>query len=446
MALVHEALIGYLEDDYLSGPYMGGTNGVHLPTQFEVVIVDSQKNLGSQFEAQIINQAIANSQFLKGNLFHYQCDSGYLEGGYLEDAYLSDRLCVALSTQFEVVINDQLKNTGTQFEAVIQDLLKATGSQYEAVINSQKNLGTQFNASITRLLNTQFQVVLYNTTQTRVLCDFASRGLPTSQGGTGGQNWTATIGGSPVTKPGDFSPNNLNTDIVEQRWESTAGSISNVNLDCDTEIPQGVTIDTLAILDHNISPGGTITLLGSDDSNFATIDTTIPISITEENIYYIAPSFPTTIDQNRYWRLNINDSANIDNFLRIGTIIFGNSTILSEATCTTDKIKRTTKHFADRIRTEGFTTVSNDRALKRKIDMRFENIKFGSGDFAKLDEVFRAARTSLKCLWIPFPGTPGRFAVFGKIVQLPTEEHNVKSTTDIDMDLITFNLTVDESF
>ena len=446
MPFDHEPLVGYLEDPYLEGPYMGGTNGVHLPMQFNVKIENGSKTLNAQYESRIDDSKITHAQFLKGNLFHYHCESGYLEGPYLGRAYLTEQLCVALSLQFDVQIGG-LKDTQAQFEAQIVDALKIIGAQYEGVIvDSEKILHAQFNASITKLLNAQFQSVLYNTTQLRVLCDFASRGLPVSQGGTGGQNWTATVGGSPITKPGDFSPNNVNTDIVEQRWESVAGAISNVNLDCDTEISQGVTIDTLAILDHNISPGGTLTLQGSDVANFAVIDTTISIPITEENIFYIAPSFPTSQDQNRYWRFNINDPLNNDNFLRIGTIVFGNSTVLSEATCITDKIKRTTKHFADRIRTEGFTTVSNDRALKRKIDMRLENIKFGTGDFLKLQDVFRAARTSLKCLWIPFPGIPGRFAVFGKITQLPTEEHNVKSTTDIDLDLITFNLTVDESF
>ena len=446
MALVHESLTGYLEDAYLEEPYLSGVLGVKLPAQFEVVN-NSQKALGAQFNAQILDsQKITHAQFKKGNLTHRQC-GGYLVDDYLTGAYLSESLCVSLPAQFNVQILDLTKSLGAQFNAQILDFKKNLGAQFNVqILDSQKITHAQFNSTITKALGAQFQVLLYNTTQTRILCDFLSRGLPTSQGGTGGQNWTATIGGVPITKVGDFSPNNLNTDIVEQRWESTAGSIANVNLDVDTEISQGVTIDTLAILDHNFSSGGTLTLQGSNTSDFSVINTVINLPITGDNIYYIAPSFPTSSDQNRYWRFNINDPLNSDNFLRVGTIIFGNAVIMSEDTCITDRIKRTNKHFADRIRTEGFTTVSNDRTIKRKIDLRFENIKFGSGDFQKLDQIFMTSRTSLKCLWIPFPGTPGRFAVFGKLAQLPQEDHNVKSTADVDLDFVSFNLTIDESF
>lgn len=489
MAFVHETITGYLDDDYLTEEYLGGTLAVRAPAQFEVKIVDSsksinaqyeakieatkrtgaqfentalnipkrigaqfeskildlQKSIGAQFEADLGSEIRMPAQFIISGIVHRICE-GYLDGEYLEDAYLAARLCASLHSQFNVQIESE-KRTGAQFEAQIIDLQKQMPAQYEAkIVDFQKSIGAQFNAAITKLLNAQFQVVLYNITQTRILCDFASRGQSVAQGGTGGLNWTAKIGAVDITKPGDFSPNNLNTDIVEQRWESTAGSISNVNLDVDTEISQGVTIDTLAILDHNFSPGGTLVLQGSNVSNFAVINTTITLPITEENIFYIAETFPTATDQNRYWRFNINDPLNNDGFLRVGTIVFGNAVILSEQNCVTDKIKRTTAHFADRIRTEGFTTVSNDRAIKRKIDLRFENIKFGLGDFEKLDDIFRTARTSLKCLWIPTPQIPGRFAVFGKITQLPTEEHNVKSRTNFDLDLITFNLSIDESF
>ena len=445
MALVHEPLIGYLEDPYLEGPYLGGTNGAHLPAQFEVVVADSLKTTNAQFEAIIDATKITNAQFFKGVLTHKFCESGYLEGDYLEQGYLAERYCVSLPAQFEVLVEEE-KILNAQFEAQIVDFEKILNAQFEGRIDYQNILNAQFTVSITNLLNAQFQVVLYNSTQLRILCDFASRGLTIAEGGSGGNNWTAKIGAGDVTAPGDFSASNLNTDIVEERWQSTNGSIGNVNLDCDSEIPQGVTIDTLAILDHNISPGGILNLQGSDLANFSVINVTIPLPVTEENIYYIAPTFPTSIAQNRYWRFNINDPVNQDNFLRIGTIIFGNSIILSQNSCVTDKVRRKRRHFADSIRTESFTTASNDRALKRQVTLNFKDLKFGTGDFSKLDDIFRVARTSLKCLWVPYPQIPDRFAVFGKLTDLPEEEHNDKSTTDIDLDYINFTITIDESF
>jgi len=88
---------------------------------------------------------------------------------------------------------------------------------------------------------------------------------------------------------------------------------------------------------------------------------TINLDATEENIYYIAPEFPT--QQYRYWRFVINDVTNPDTYLQIGTIIFG-TTVILQGECFVDELTRRTKHFSDKVQTEGFTNVSNDRALE----------------------------------------------------------------------------------
>ena len=72
-------------------------------------------------------------------------------------------------------------------------------------------------------------------------------GFPAGQG----QSWRSNS-----TAAGDFSPFNLNTDLVEQKWRSA--TLTGINLDCDTERAQGVFMDTLGILEHNLTTSATV--------------------------------------------------------------------------------------------------------------------------------------------------------------------------------------------
>jgi hypothetical protein len=274
----------------------------------------------------------------------------------------------------------------------------------------------------------QILFTLYNTYNLRILCDFPSRG-------TTGLNWTASS-----TATGDFSVYNLNTDIVEQVWRSVSGVKTGVVLTCDTEIAQGVFLDTLAMLNHNLTRSATVQFQGSNDAGFATIGFDENLEALDDvNLYYIAPTLPQV--SFRYWRFIINDSTNTNDSLQIGTIVFGPSVIF-QGECFVDQVQRGTKHFSDKIETEGFTNVSNDRALKYSTQLEFKFLNFQKGNYRNIRNIFRTARTSLKCLWIPTPQFPERFAVFGKLTQIPVETHKVISE---DADYVSFNLEVDES-
>jgi hypothetical protein len=127
--------------------------------------------------------------------------------------------------------------------------------------------------------------------------------------------------------------------------------------------------------------------------------------------------------------------------LQIGTIVFGSS-IIFQGECFVDQVTRSTKHFSDKIETEGFTNVSNDRALKYAVGLDFRSLRYNRGNYNNIRGVFDFARTSLKCLWIPTPQYPQRFAVFGKLASIPVETHNVKGET---LDFVDFSIELDES-
>jgi len=291
----------------------------------------------------------------------------------------------------------------------------------------------------------QTKVVLYNTDNLRILCDYPSRGLATPSGGNNswgnpdgtGQNWKATS-----TEPSgtnDFDVANVNTDITEQYWRSATGVLVSINLDCDTE-GSGIFSDTLALLNTNLTTSALINYQASNDSNFASIEfsTFITPEIDGDNVW-VSPELP--INSYRYWRVAINDPTNTDNFVRVGTIIFGSSVIFS-GECFVDRVEFEKVNFTDSIVTEGQTTIQNDRGVKKKVRLGFRNLDYNLSNFSAIQEIFSYARTVLKCLWIPTPDYPKRFMVFGKLARIPKEVHNVKAQ---DINYVDFNVEVDES-
>lgn len=363
---------------------------------------------------------------------------GYLAQPYLSNNYLSDTADHQVLCQVELIdivtAGDKKKNTEIRRGKVMHQV-NPPGSGYLAQPYLSLNyfgeyMAGQMNTQVQRIqakrLLSQVLRVLYNTKRLRVLCDFPSRG-------TTGLNWTSTS-----TASGDYSVNNLNTDIVEQVWRSVS-SVTSVTLNCDTEIVQGAFIDTLGILNHNMTTSASIVLQGANNAGFSPVGETINITPRRDNIYYIAPTLP--VAGYRYWRFIINDPTNPDGYIRIGTIVFGSATILTDENMT-NEVSLTTKHFSDKVNTEGFTNVSNDRALKYSVGLEFRNLDYNRENYEFLREVFDVARTSLKCLWIPTPQYPERFAVFGKLTAIPTEKHNALSEQ---ADYIDFSIEVDES-
>jgi hypothetical protein len=479
--MTNPVIYGYLERPYLNDSYLGGYVLDHLASQVTLVIRDdkssasqvnrviqsnnylgSQVNrdvgniveIGSQVELKIADDKSLGSQvdrFYSGAesslasevrrekyISHWMCDElGYLSQNYLENRYLIAGFCAHIGTQIQRVIKDHKKELASEVELVIADN-KIIGSEVERVIDDYVYLGSQIQMIHALSLGSQVRFVLYNTTKIRILCDYPSRGTAGAGNNAWGNakgtglNWLASS-----TMAGDFDSSNLNTDIVEQVWRSN--SVLTATLACDTELNQGTAPDTFAILNHNFTTSAVVLFEGSNDSTFASVGLTIPIYPDAINAYYIAPTLPT--NQYRYWRLNISDPTNSYGYLQVGTIIFG-SAIIFQGEDIVDSIRRRSRHFSDKVETEGFSNVSNDRALKRAITLGFNSLDYNKGNFANLSSVFETARTSLKCLWIPDPQDPKRFAVFGKLVEIPEEEHRNYGDA---ANLVSLTVEVDES-
>jgi len=420
---------------------------------------------GLQFQSFIATNNPLGVEFIGARGWpHYQCGPGYLEEfGYLMDwPYLAPRICVAGGAQFEA-ISQQLKEYGLQvlakdyddnsvgmqfqgkiFEAPLVGVqfagkryesaliglqfqgkiyeTETYGEQFQGKIYEAPASGLQFEALRIYSVGMQVRVAIYNTTNLRILLDFPSRG-------TSGTNWTASSTSPSSTNA--FNVNNLNTDIVEQAWRSAPGT--SATLTCDTQNPSGVFVDTVALLNHNLSGGATVVMQASTDG----ISWVPYANLTNEreNMYWLAPSLPLT--PYRYFRFIINDSG--ASYLQVGTIVFG-SAIIFQGECFVDTVRFGKKQFADRVFTEGHTNISNDRGKKRYLGLEFQDLNYGKANFRQLRAVFDEAGTILKALWIPTPQSTSRFAVFGKLEDIPEETHNTKGD-----DYVSVQIKVDES-
>jgi len=360
----------------------------------------------------------------RGPISHQTCD-GYLVDSYLSGPYLAPVICAHMRQQ----LDRRLAKTflvNSQLERKIIDATKTTRSQLNRRITDELAINTQLLRSSSYKLNSQLLRAIYNTTNLRILCDFPSRG-------TTGTNWTVVAGG---TAGGDRGVNNLNTDIVEQVYRSVNTTIT---LQCDTQISQGIFNDTVAILGHNFTTSASVTLQGSNDVTFSSVPISETLFVETENMYWISEFLP--LNSYRYWRFLVSDSTNTDGFIEIGTIVFGAS-IIFNGECFTDQVVRRKTHFADRIRTEGYSAVSNDRALKRAVSLSFRKLNYLRENYSNLVSVIDTARTSLKCLWIPTPQYASRFAVFGKLSEIPVENHQAIAE---DADYIDMDINVDEA-
>ena len=329
------------------------------------------------------------------------------------------------NTQIQLFLNKQTKSNHVQIKERIEHS-NANKLQIEHRLVKGKHFLTQIRRVQARTLHNQLLISIYNNTNLRILYDFVSRG-------NSGNNWSVIAGG---TASGDFSVQNLNTDIVEQVFRTTSKFMT---IQCDTEVNQGIFNDTVAILNHNFTTSAIISMEASNDVTFSTVAYTTAIKSENENIYWIAPSLP--LQSYRYWRFIISDSSNASNYLQIGTIVFGSSVIFSGEDFV-DEVTRRKTHFADTIRTEGFSSVSNDRALKKAVTLTFRRLNYNKNNYQNLIDIIDEARTTLKCLWIPTPKYSSRFAVFGKLSDIPVENHKAISA---DADYIDIEITVDEA-
>jgi hypothetical protein len=479
--------IGYMEDDYLSElDYMAGRVDLCVGMQAEMVI-QKEDLIGFQAEMKIVDipllvgmqaQMILEPQVptgmqaemkiegsfatgfqaemkieerpfgfglqadmkITGNsypvgmqasmepLAHVIC-GGYLDSeDYLsETPYLAPQFCALQGMQAEMAIQDE-NAVGQQADQKIvsQDDDHLQGMQADQKITGNENVvGMQADMLTVNFTGMQASMNLYNVEQLRFLCSFPSRGTEA----LGGNNWISVQ----TVRSGHFSPNNVNTDIFEERTE-TDGLPGQWELRCDTGAANTF-VDTIYIGDHNFSGGATVAFQASDDAGFGSIKYQRNLTVEPLHMYFVLPLADFPPDSARYYRFIIQDGSNPDGSLKIGVIVFGSAVVFTPKETFENPVKFGFRHFKDTIETEGFTNVSNDRAMRKTLSLEFVQLLFDGGNFANLRDYFLESKTDLKCLVIPRPTRPSSLAVFSKLITIPQESHYAISDDNHRIDL-----------
>lgn len=287
----------------------------------------------------------------------------------------------------------------------------------------------------TARLGIEIDQVKYNTGFLRILWDFASNRIDTNVG-----RYSSQVSS-------DKGVINLANDIVEKYWQTTGCAYEYFEFDVGSG--KIAALDTIGFIDTNISTGAVITIKGYGTSGSVkpVSWTNIPVLATipskpdelEKNIIYIAQSLP---EQYRHYRVEIRDPLNADGFLRVGRVAAGSALIFVDENCL-DHIQSIKQNYKDELQLNGFTSIANNRALKKNMTLTFRNLnRVQRSNYNKLMTYINYCRDTLKALVVVDPQDPYLFTVFSKLKNMPQETHNYISS---DTSYVELGLTYDEA-
>lgn len=263
------------------------------------------------------------------------------------------------------------------------------------------------------VLHLSWRVSMYNTSQLRILWEFASDGIELA-------NYTAS---SEVSL--DYEIENIKSDIVEKVWRSTGVASEFIGFDAGSEIG----IDTFALINTNLSQNAVLTLTAysieddyNNNTNAVMIDTIpMPSDPTEDNVIWIRGSAVGVGDVYQWYRLTIEDPGNADGYIEIGRCIGGQAFVFDTENCTTN-IEFGYKNFKNEVSLNGYTAASNNRALKKTLRLVFQDLNaISRNNYSEWMRLVKYCRDTLKMLVIPDPQNPYRFSLFAKLTEIPME-------------------------
>lgn len=442
-------------------------------TQYQAVIARNQSLLnqaqifiGKEGNIQLEFRPVIGTSSPTRHSYQYQSPYIYSEGGYCSGPYacqywpwLNTVYARTVFHQYSTAISSNTAGTNavlnTQYDLVSSATIQRYKSQWftnarrEKLINSQYNyynvpnlyqdslaLRSQYRIAGLGRIKHQWRVSLYNTTQLRILWEFASDGIV----------YDNVLASSAAT--GDFGAINIKSDIVEKVWRTTGRTFEYFQVD----VGEGLTrlFDTIAIINHNLTTSAVVKVYGYGTtydlppSNWSTVplyaQIPMPAGGGEENLIWVSPTQP--INQFRHWRVTIEDPSNPAGFLQIGRFVGGAALIFQNENFEA-RFQYAERNFKDEVQLNGFTGVANNRAVKKYLKIKLPNINaIGKQNFSQVRRYFRYSRDTLKGLVIPDPLNPYLFTVFAKLTEVPQLDMDYIDGQNIYADI---NLNFDEA-
>ena len=291
----------------------------------------------------------------------------------------------------------------------------------------------------------------YNLSQLRILWEISSDGLI----------YDNIFASSPAMF-GDFSVYNLKSDIVEQVWRTAETGEAFFQLDCGANgdgPSKTVIFDTIAFLNHNLTPAAKINIWGwgasinppPEKSVLKTLGTKIvtdlkPLDdVNEKNIIWVSPTEVAGMGY-RHYLIQIEDPTNSDGYIQLGRFLAGAASIFTTEENFTANFTFQEASYKDEVKISGFTSISSARSLKKNMSVEFKNLNGApytatgakrASNYSNFKRYARYCRDTLKALIIPDSRAPYLFSLYAKMSEMPKEKCNFLDTDAlyIDMDV-----------
>jgi len=221
------------------------------------------------------------------------------------------------------------------------------------------------------------------------------------------------------TATGDFDKANLVTDSTRHRWRS-AEILTTQEIVIKAELKSQ--IDTFAIIGHNLTEEAVIRLEANIDNNFLAPPFSQLIPWRKNYIVWLTE----LDDEYEYYKISILDPTNPCGYIEIGRIIGGRAFTLSGGEDVSDSFSISKQDASDKMRTEGFSTASNQRVKYRQLRAPLSKLdsKDGSNDnWQGLRDMFDYVGITVPILTILDRDQPDLFTAWGKFDDIPTESY-----------------------
>lgn len=194
---------------------------------------------------------------------------------------------------------------------------------------------------------------------------------------------------------------NLITLPVSAAWRSTGVASAQ---DITIAFSAAKSIDTIALVNHNISPSATITVSAGTDTTYANFTAGIPYR------EFIAFKWLFTVQSYRYWRIRITDTANTDGFIEVGYLVLSAST---RPAFTFRQEWPTTPEFVSRKFLTEFGDVHTDEMYRRQaLSMNFGPLT--ASEMSTLRSMYTTVKRNVYPLLL-LPERCGPDSYFGRI-------------------------------